>query len=192
MAIIMEGDLKQFEAEVNVEMDKAVKHFEHDLLAIRSGKASAAMVEDLTVECYGDYQKLKSVASILTPDARMIVIQPWDKTLNGEVFKAIQNSNLGVTPLIDGDIIRVQLPIMSSDRRDELVKVLKKKLEDAKIKIRNLRRDYNSVIKDHEKKSTISEDFAKRVTDHLQKITDSFVDKLDAIGHKKETELKLV
>lgn len=192
MAKLVEGDSKSFEAKISVEMEKVIKHFEHELLTIRSGKASAVMVEDIQVESYGAWQKLKGIASISTPDARLIVIQPWDKSLLGEIFKAIQNSDLGVTPVLDGNIIRIQLPIMSTERREEIIKVVKKKSEETKIKIRNIRREYNAVIKDAEKNSEISEDFEKRANDHLQKLTDTFIDKVDSISHKKETELKLV
>lgn len=192
MATITEGDSKILESEMSLEMDKVIKHLEHDLLSIRSGKASASMVEDIMIECYGAKQKLKALASISTPDARLIMIQPWDKSVTGEVFKGIQNSDLGVTPVADGDVVRIQLPVMSSERRDELVKVLKKKVEEGKVKIRNVRREYNSTVKDASKTGDISEDFSKRVCDHLQKITDGFVAKIDDICHKKETELKLV
>lgn len=192
MANIIEGDVKAFEAEVSGEMTKVIKHLEYEFLTIRSGKASAAMVEDIQVECYEAWQKLKSVASISVPDSRMILIQPWDKDLNGDILKAIQNSDLGVTPLLDGNVIRVQLPIMSSDRRDELIKVVKRKSEENKVKIRNIRRDYNTAIKDFEKKKSISEDFSKRLADQLQKLTDMFVEKIDATTHKKEADLKLI
>lgn len=192
MAIIKEGDSKLLESEMSLEMDKVIKHLEHDLLSIRSGKASAAMVEDVMVESYGAKQKLKAMASISAPDARLIVIQPWDKGLVSNIFKGIQNSDLGVTPVADGNVIRIQLPVMSSERRDELVKVLKKKVEDAKIKIRNVRREYNGSVKDASSEGEISEDFSKRVCDALQKTTDLFIDKLDGICLAKETELKLV
>lgn len=192
MATITEGDSKVLESEMSLEMDKVIKHLEHDLLSIRSGKASASMVEDIVVDCYGAKQKMKALASISTPDARLIVIQPWDKSITGEIFKGVQNSDLGVTPVADGDVVRIQLPVMSSERRDELVKVLKKKTEDAKVKIRNVRREYNGTVKDASKKGDISEDFSKRVCDHLQKLTDSFIAKIDGVCHKKESELKLV
>ncbi len=192
MAIISEGDSKALEAEMSAEMDKILKHFEHDLLSVRSGKASAAMVEDIMVECYGSKQKLKGLASISVPDARLIVIQPWDKTVVDGIFKAIQSSDLGVTPVADGNVLRIQLPVMSTERRDELVKVLKKKVEEAKVKIRNVRREYNGVVKDAAKNGEISEDFAKRVCDQLQEITDGFIAKIEDLGDKKEHELKLV
>jgi ribosome recycling factor len=192
MAKITEGNSKTFEAEISVEMDKVIKHFEQDLLTVRSGKASASMVEDISVESYGAWQKLKAVASISTPDARLILIQPWDKSLSGEIFKAVQNSDLGVTPVLDGALVRIQLPIMSTERREEMIKVVKKKTEDAKIKIRNVRREYNTSIKDSEKNKEISEDFSKRVYEHLQKLTDAFIEKIDLICRKKETDLKLI
>ncbi len=192
MAIIKEGDSKLLESEVSVEMEKVIKHLEHDLLSLRSGKASAAMVEDIMVESYGSRQKLKTMASISAPDSRLIVIQPWDKGLVASIFKGIQNSDLGATPVADGNVIRIQLPVMSTERRDELIKVLKKKIEEAKIKIRNVRREYNGSVKDAASAGEISEDFSKRVCDHLQKMTDTFIDKIDGICQAKETELKLV
>lgn len=187
---IVEGNLKDFDLAVSTEMEKSLKHFEQDLLSIRSGRATAAMVQDIKVDSYGQEMKIKAIATISIPDPRIIIIQPWDKGLLGEVVKAISSSDLGATPVIDSDVVRISLPIMSTDRREELVKVLNKKVEGAKIRIRSVRHDFVAVVRAAEKDKKISEDFAKRANDSLQKMTDSFVAKIDKVADLKEHELK--
>lgn len=123
------------------------------------------------------------------PDARLITIQPWDKAVIGEIEKAIKNSDVGLTPVNDGDIIRLRLPEMSSTRRDELIKILGKKVEESKISIRNVRKDFNNFIRDAKKDKAISENFFSRLSDVLQKVTDTFIEKTDQLGAKKEKEI---
>lgn len=187
--VFTEGNTKDFEVALKGEMDGPIKHFEKELSTIRTGRASAALVENIPVECYGQVMTLKGLATISTPDARLIVIQPWDKSIINDIEKALQNSNIGVNPVNDGEVVRLQLPQMSSARRDELVKVLSKKSEDSRIGVRNIRKEYHNQIRDTEKKHGISEDFAKRLSDLLQKITDEFIGKIDSIQKKKEAEI---
>jgi ribosome recycling factor len=189
---IEENNLKAFDISVATEMDKAIKHCEKDLSSVNTGKASASMVEDLKVDCYGNMMLLRELASISTPEANQIAIQPWDKGAVSAIEKAILASHLGITPNTQGAIIRLELPPMSSARRDELAKVVSKKVEDAKVAVRNIRKDIGNVIKDNEKKKTISEDFVKRLTKSLQDITDKFVAQIDALGEKKKKDLKTV
>ncbi|MGD1997914.1 MAG: ribosome-recycling factor, partial [Candidatus Dependentiae bacterium] len=125
-----EGDVKSFETTVALEMQSPIKHFEKELAAIRTGRASTKLLEDIPVECYGSSMKMREVASIGAPDARMLTVQPWDKTLIEAIEKAILGSDVGVTPVNDGEMIRLQLPQMSSARRDELIKLLGKKAEE--------------------------------------------------------------
>ena len=186
----MEGDSKSFELLLKAEMDKPLKHYERELTGIRTGRAHTSLVEGIKVESYGQLMPLKDIATIAAPDARLITIQPWDKTTIPEIEKAISASDLGLTPANDGNVIRLQLPMMSSARRDELVKVLGKKTEDCRIGIRNVRKDFHNEVRDAEKKRIVSEDFAKRLTDLLQKVTDQFIGKTDDLHTKKENELK--
>lgn len=190
--VFTEGDSKGFEATVRKEMANPLKHFEKELSTIRTGRASAALVENIQVDCYGQVMPIKNVATIATPDVRLITIQPWDKSLINEIEKSLQTSNLGVSPANDGDIIRVQLPQMSSARRDELVKELGKKAEDSKVGVRNIRKEFHNYLRDAEKKRGISEDFARRLSDLLQKLTDEFIAKIDSLQEKKTGELKHV
>lgn len=184
---ITNGD---FEKAIKPEFEKAVKHLEHELTKLRTGRANAALVEDLKVSAYGTMMSLREVAAISVPDVRLITVQPWDKSVINEIEKAIQNSDLGVNPINDGEIIRISLPQMSADRRDDLLKVLGKKIEESKVIVRNARKDFQNTIREAEKKKTISEDFAKRLQDLLQKQTDNYISSIDSVGKKKESEIR--
>ena len=183
---------KEFETTLHAEMDKAVKHFERELITIRTGRAHPALVEQIKVNCYDSLRSLKEIALISTPEARMIIIEPWDKSLIPEVEKSISSSELGVTPFNDGNLIRLRLPEVSTARRDELVKVLHKKLEDARISIRNVRKEFHNLVRDSEKAKSISQDHSRRLNDLLQKITDKFIGVVEQMSQKKEAEIKSV
>lgn len=189
---LTEGSTQPFEKSVNDEMNKSIKHFEHELLSIRSGRAHPSIVEDVKVSCYGGESDLplKNLASISTPDARSILIQPWDQGIIPDIEKAIKESDLGITPLNDGNVLRLQLPEMSSDRREELIKLLGKKLEECRVSVRSVRKNYHNFIRDSEKEKTISEDFSKRLNDLLQKLTDSFIKKAEELAERKTKELR--
>ena len=184
-----ENNIKAFDIAVIAEMDKALKHCEKDLSTVNTGKASANMVEDLKAECYGNMMPFRELASI-TAEGNTITIQPWDKGAVSGIEKAIIASHLGVTPNTQGSVIRIELPPMSVARREELAKLVSKKVEDAIVALRNVRKDVGNVIKDNEKKKTISEDFVKRLTKSLQDLTDKFVAQIDAVGEKKKKDLK--
>jgi ribosome recycling factor len=188
----IEGDSKSFEQRVNQEMEKPIKHFERELAAIRTGRASTSVVEGIKVDCYGQMMPLKEVATLTAPDARLIIIQPWDKSVIGAIEKAIQMSDIGITPVNDGTIIRLQLPMMSESRRNDLVKTLHKKAEEGRVNVRNIRKEYHNQIREAEHKHTLSEDFAKRLSETLQKITDTFVKRVDEMAKKKENEIRLI
>ncbi|MCX5923534.1 MAG: ribosome recycling factor [Candidatus Dependentiae bacterium] len=189
--IIEEGNLKSFEKPVCAEMDKSFAHFEKELTGIRTGKAHISMIEDLKVECYGgSVMNLREVASLASPDANILTVQPWDKGILLDIERSLASSHLGVSPIIDGDIIRLELPRMTTTRRDELAKLVGKKIEDSKIDIRNVRKDVVNMIKDAQKSKKISEDFEKRLNKTLQDFTDKYVEKIDATGEKKKNELK--
>ncbi len=190
--VITENQIKPFEDAVQQEMTKTLKHFEHELLSIRTGRAHPSMVEDIKVLCYDGTTEmtLKGLASISTPEPRSIIIQPWDQSTIFDIERALKNSDLGVTPQQDGPVIRIVLPDMSSSRREELIKLLHKKLEDARVSIRNIRKNFNNLIRDTEKAKSISEDFAKRLNDLLQKMTDKFIKQVEELSSKKEVGLK--
>lgn len=181
---------KPFEKSIETEMDSHVKHFEKELVKIRTGRAHTSMIEDIKVNCYGNVMSLKDVAAISAPDVQLLVIQPWDKTIIADVEKAIAASDLGVTPFNDGNLIRVQLPRMSSSRRDDLAKILGKKSEECKIAVRNVRKEFHNLIREAEKAKKVSEDSSRRLQDILQKITDKFIELTDKLAGKKEEEIK--
>ncbi len=189
---LLENDYETLTKKANEEMDKAIKFFEKELLTLRTGKASASLVDGVLVEVYDQKMKLRELASISTPDARMIVIHPWDKSTLPAIQKGIQIADLGLNPSVDGDLLRIQLPMMSNERREEIVKQLGKKAEEAKVTIRNARKDLHNVIKASEKNREISEDFCKKLEERLQKTTDAWIDKVVAIAKKKEAELRTV
>lgn len=189
--LITEGDIKSFEKVVTAEMEKSLTHFEKELSGVRTGKAQVSMIEEIKAECYGgSFMRLKDIASLAAPDVNILTIQPWDKGIIGDIERAINTSHLGLTPIVDGDIIRLEIPRMTTARRDELSKVVGQKMEASKIDIRNIRKDVQNFVKDAQKGKKISEDFEKRLSKTLQDVTDNFVSKIDTLGEKKKAELK--
>ncbi|MCB9493503.1 MAG: ribosome recycling factor [Epsilonproteobacteria bacterium] len=187
-----EGDNKSFEKLLRTDMEKPVEHFKKELASLRTGRATIALLENIRVECYGQLMTLREVATLGAPESRLLTIQPWDKSIIGEIEKAIATSDLGAAPINDGELVRIQLPQMSASRRDELVKLVGKKTEEAKIGIRNVRKEFHNELRDAEKKRIISEDFAKKLSELLQKVTDEFIKTIDGIHDKKEAEIKTV
>lgn len=190
--ILEEGNSSSFEKSLKTNMDQAIDHFKKEIAAIRSGRAHTSMVEDIKVQCYGGESefKLKEIAAIAAPDINMIVIEPWDKSIVSDIERALSKSDLGLTPATDGHIIRLQLPVMSAQRREELVKMLHKKLEEARVSIRSIRRDFHNFLRDKEHEKKVSEDFSKRIMDKLQKITDQIIAQAEELSKKKETDIK--
>jgi ribosome recycling factor len=170
-------------------MQKAVEALKQDISSIRTGRASSALIERITVDYYGTPTPINQVASISVPDARLLVIQPWDRKLLTDIEKAIQKSDLGINPNNDGQVIRLAVPPLNEERRREMVKTLHKKLDEHKVAIRNIRRDTQDKFRDREKKKEISEDELKRSTDRLQKLTDRYIDEMDKVGKSKEQEI---
>lgn len=182
---------KEFEKKMSLELDKAVQHFEKELVTLRTGRAHTSLVEKIQVACYGSNpMELRHIAAISVPDSRLIIIEPWDKSVIGDIERALQNSELGVSPVNDGNVIRIALPEMSSERREELIKILNRKLEDTRISIRNSRKDFNNLIRDALKNKSISEDHSRRLVDALQKITDNYIKKCEDMAAKKEKDIK--
>ncbi len=176
-------------ADAERRMQKAIETLKQDLSAIRAGRASAALVERITVEYYGAPTPINQVASISVPEARLLVIQPWERKLLTDIEKAIQKSDLGINPTNDGQVIRLAIPPMSEERRRDLVKTLHKKLDEHKVAVRNVRRDVQDKLRDREKKKEISEDELKRSVEKLQKLTDHYIEAMDKVGKTKEMEI---
>src|SRR5215469_5483468 len=170
-------------------MQKAVDALKQDLGAIRAGRANAALVDRITIAYYGTPTPINQVASISVPEARLLVIQPWDRKLLVDIEKAIQRSDLGINPNNDGQVIRLAIPPLNEERRREMVKILHKKLDEHKVAIRNIRRDAHDKLRDREKKKEISEDELKRSTERLQKLTDRYIDEMEKVGKTKELEI---
>ena len=170
-------------------MQKAVEILKQDLSTIRTGRASPALVERITVDYYGAPTPINQIATISLPEARLLLIQPWDRKLLNDIEKAIQKSDLGINPNNDGQVIRLAIPPLNEERRREMVKILHKKLDEHKVAIRNIRRDSHEKLRDREKKKEISEDELKRSTDRLQKLTDRFIDEMEKVGKSKELEI---
>ncbi len=170
-------------------MDKALDHLADEFGAVRAGRANAKVLDRITVEYYGSETPLNGVATISTPDARTLVIQPWDTTLLKEIQKAIQASELGINPQNDGKVIRLVFPQLTEERRKELTKQVKKYAEDAKVAMRNIRRDGMDYIKKLKKDSAITEDEQKKAEKDLQDILDKYIKKADEALAAKEKEL---
>ena len=181
--------LKETHAQLRGRMDKAVADFQTNLGSIRTGRASIHMLDQVKVEYYGTPTPLNQVAQITTPDANMIVIQPWDASLIGDIEKALRTSDLGFNPNNDGKLVRVPVPPMTEERRREVVKHLHRVLEDHRTAVRNIRRDGNELLKKASKDKKISEDEEKRSLDEIQKLTDEEIKKMEEMAKKKEAEV---
>ncbi len=175
--------------EAEEKMKKTVTVYKEELQGIRAGRANPALLDKITVDYYGTSTPLKQVASITAPEPRLLVIQPWDINLIPVIEKEILKSDLGLNPSNDGKIIRLPIPMLTEERRKELVKLVRKTSEDAKIAIRNTRREANDKIKKMEKDKEISEDERKMAEEEIQKITDKFIAEIDELTSKKEEEL---
>jgi len=176
-------------SEVSTKMDRAVDAFKRDLTQLRTGRATPALVEKIDVDYYGSMTPLKQIASISAPDARAIMIQPWDTAAMREIEKSLQTSDMGFNPSNDGTTITVPIPPLTQERRQEMVKLLKGKVEDGKISVRNVRRDGLESLRKLEKEKSISQDDGRRAQDQLQKTTDGHTKLIDETGSAKEAEI---
>ncbi|NHM29825.1 ribosome recycling factor [Neobacillus terrae] len=180
---------KQVIANTKDKMTKAIQAFTRELASIRAGRASASLLDRITVDYYGAPTPVNQLAGISVPEARLLVIQPYDKTILGEIEKAILKSDLGLNPSNDGSLIRIMIPQLTEERRKELVKVVKKEAEEAKVAIRNIRRDGNDDLKKLEKNGEITEDAQRGYSEDIQKLTDDHINKIDQITKDKEKEI---
>ncbi len=179
-------------AEVSTKMDRTVDAFKRDLTQLRTGRATPALVENMEVSYYGTMTPLKQIASISAPDARAIMIQPWDTGSLREIEKTLMTSEMGFNPSNDGATITLPIPQLNQERRLELVKILKRKIEDGKVSVRNVRRDGLESLRKLEKDKAISQDENRRAQDQLQKTTDGHTKQIDETGSAKEAEILLV
>ena len=170
-------------------MGKAIEALERDLATVRTGRANPALIDSLKVDYYGTPTPLQQLATINVPEARLLVIQPWDKGSLGAIEKAIQKSDLGLNPSNDGSIIRLAIPPLTEERRKELVKTVHKKVEDGRVAIRNVRRDAHEMLRDLKRDKDISEDQEHNAQEELQKITDRCIAEAEKVGKDKEQEL---
>ena len=173
-------------------MEKALEALRRDLATVRTGRASPALVEHLKVDYYGAATPLNQLATISTPDARLITVQPWDRGSIGAIEKAILKSDIGLNPSNDGTLIRLAIPQLTEERRREIAKQVRKRAEDARIAVRNIRRDCHENIRRLEHDHEISQDDLHRAETELQKLTDDHIKEIDKVGHEKEEEVLAV
>ncbi|MGN7478497.1 ribosome recycling factor [Solibacillus silvestris] len=173
-------------------MTKSIGAFSRELASIRAGVANASLLDRITVDYYGAPTPINQMAGIAVPEARLLVIQPYDKSILGEIEKAIMRSDIGITPTNDGNVIRLAVPALTEERRKELVKQVKKEAEEAKIAVRNVRRDANDDLKKLEKNGEITEDELRGFGEDIQKLTDNSILKIDELVKEKEKEILTV
>ncbi len=181
--------IERVKKDARARMEKAVDVLRSEFAKLRTGKATPALLDGISVDYYGNATPIKQVANISAPEPRLLVIQPWEKNMLGEIEKAILKSDLGLNPTNDGIVIRIPIPQLTEERRRDLVKVAKKHAEESKVAIRNVRRDANEKLKRAQKSSEISEDNMHDAQDDIQKLTDDFVKKIDEMLALKEKEI---
>lgn len=173
----------------NQAMERAIEALKRDFSSVRTGKATPALLDNVRVEAYGSQVPLNQVASVSAPEARLLVVQPWDRAMLNPIEKALQTSDLGLNPSNDGKIIRVPIPALTEERRREYVKLLHKMAEEARVSIRHARKEGNDEIKRRQKDSEISEDQARREQEEVQKSTDRFIQTVEEVLKQKEAEV---
>jgi len=178
--------------EAEEKMEKTEQVVQHEFGGVRTGKASPALVENIMVEVYGSMMRIRELAGITTPESRMLLIQPWDNASLGPIEKAIQKANLGLNPAVQGRMIRLVLPELSTERRQEMVKIARKMSEDGRVAIRHVRRDAMEAIKKESKNGGISEEDVEHANAEVQKLTDAYIAKIDAHLAAKEKEILTV
>lgn len=181
--------LNEITKKMNDLMNKALEGLKTSLFKVRTGRASANILDPVRVDYYGTSTPISQLGQVSTPEARLLQIQPFDKTMIAAIEKAILSANIGVTPSNDGNLIRIPFPALTEEKRKERTKEVKKLGEDAKVYLRNIRRDENEVVKKAEKTKQISEDDSKKFQNEIQKITDKFIKQIDELVEKKEKEL---
>lgn len=176
-------------SEMREKMEKTAEVLNQEYKKMRTGRASTSILEGIKVECYGTQMRLNQIASLSNPESRLLIVQPWDQSIIGEIEKSILKSGLGLTPMNDGKLIRISIPPLTEERRKELAKMAKKMAEESKIIVRNHRRDANELLKELKNEGEISEDEMYNYQDKVQKNTDEFIEKIEDIRKQKEDEI---
>ncbi len=181
--------IEEIISDVEERMKKSIRNLEREFAVIRTGRANPSLFDNIKVEAYETQMPLNQVATISCPEPRLVVIQPWDKSTLSAIEKSILKSDLSLNPNNDGNLIRIQIPDLTEERRKEYVKLAKQKAEDCRVSIRNVRRDGNEMVKDLEKAKDISEDESKNAIARIQKITDRYTDEVQKLTENKEREI---
>ena len=176
-------------SELSEKMNSTIDALKKEFMRIRTGRASTALLDGIKVNCYDSQMPLDQVASLSVPESRLIIVKPWDQSILGEIEKSILKSELGLTPMNDGKIIRISIPPLTEERRKELAKLAKKMAEDSKVSVRNHRREANELFKELKNEKEISEDEMYKCQSEVQKVTDEFIKKTDEITAEKEKEI---
>lgn len=179
-------------AEMKTRMLAAIEHFKSDIKGIRTGRANPGMLDGVMVEVYGAQTRLKEVASVTAPEARQLLITPFDPRNNAAIGKGIEKANLGIMPIVDGNVVRIKIPPMDDSVRKEMIKLCHKRREEAKIGIRNIRREANEMIKKQKSTGHIAEDLVKKLEKEIQDLTDKFCKETDELSEKKEKEISTI
>ncbi len=181
--------IKELMKETEDKMKKVIDVYRKDLATLRAGRATPALLDKIAVDYYGSMTPINQMANISAPEPRLLIIQPWDKKSISDIERAIMKSDLGMTPVNDGNVIRLSVPHLTTERRNDLVKVIRKKAEETRVIVRNMRRDSNDFVKKAEKDSDISEDDAKKAQVDIQKLTDKYIKEIDDVTTGKEKEV---
>lgn len=181
--------IQEHRKKINERMNGAVDALKKEFSGIRTGRASLGLLDGMAIDYYGTMTQIQQLANLSVPEPRQIVIQPWEQKIIPDIEKAIMKSDLGLTPMNDGKVIRINIPALTEERRKQLVKVVKKRAEEGKVAVRNIRRDANEDLKKLEKDKHLSEDDAKKEHDEIQKLTDAFIRKIDEVLEHKEKEI---
>jgi ribosome recycling factor len=178
--------------DAEAKMAKSIEHLQHELTTIRTGRANPSLIEHVSVEYYGTPTPLNQLAQISVPEARMLLVQPYDRSQMAAMERAIRDSGMGLNPANDGQLIRVPIPALTEERRKEYVRMVRQRAEDARVAVRNIRREELQLVHQREKAGDLPEDEARRLGDQLQKVTDRHVGKIDALAGRKEEEVMAV
>jgi len=181
--------IQEHRKKINERMNGAIDSLRKEFSGIRTGRASLGLLDGMAIDYYGTMTPIQQLANLSVPEPRQIVIQPWEQKIIPDIEKTIMKSDLGLTPMNDGKVIRINIPTLTEERRKQLVKVVKKRAEEGKVAIRNIRRDANEDLKKLEKDKHLSEDDAKKEHDEIQKLTDAFIRKIDEVLEHKEKEI---
>jgi ribosome recycling factor len=188
----LEGDVMSVLDQTKTKMTTAIEHFKNDLKNIRTGRANPGMVEHVMVEVYGSPMRLKDIASITTPEARQLLITPFDPQNASVIGKAIEKSNIGFTPVVDGHVVRIKIPPMTEELRKKMAKICHEEREKTKVSIRNIRRDANEAVRKQKADGEIAEDLMKKLEKNIQELTDKFCREVDELSEKKEKEISTI